>query len=164
MTPYKTKKAKNEMVQGSAMFSYDYVLHHCPSRLGEKFQEIRDLASDQRREREEGLKSAGTDETKWRKWNDDEKAEVTEKLLATMIDLAILHGFDFAEPQPETRKRKRDVDEEDTPTKERYRTVGDARTLSAPTPPASAATSPRISDRPSRGVSPFSSSDERTSS
>jgi len=162
----KTKKAKNEIVQSTVIFEYQYVLHHCPERLHEKFQEIRELASSLHREKEEGARNAGGDEKKMLKWDMDSRAEVVEDLLAEMMELARMHGFDFSEPLPEARKRKRGVEDGETPTKEKRRNVGGRKALSAPTPPSSAATSPTMSNTRSPGVSPFSSfsssGDERT--
>lgn len=163
LPPHKSKKPKNDKVQGSFMFHYAYLLHHNPERLGARLRGIREYAADLVKEKAYRLAHATTDATT-RKWSDDKRADVVLQALAVMVAQAEAHGYDVAEtpapPQPtvaDARKRKRDVDAE---AGDRYRECGGRG--AAPTPPSSAGSPASSSGRGgSRAASPFSDGDER---
>lgn len=123
------KRPKNDKLEESCMFMYRYVLHHEREMYPQRLEELAQLAAEQRREQDRGIRDAGMNQTKLRKWKGDQRAFQTEKLLRQARELGRTHGIivDSGQEVNKCSKRKRDDDTNE----------GCKRQCVAPTPPSS---------------------------
>ncbi len=139
------KRPKNDKLEESCMAMYLYVLHHHPEIYPQRLEELKELAKEQKMERERGLREANND-AKLRKWKGDQRSLHTEKLLRQAKELGRTHGIVSWDGAFEANAAKRKRNDSEGHEK---------RKMSAPTPPSSV-TSPA-----SRGATPPYSDDER---
>lgn len=125
------KRPKNDKLEEGCMFQYLYVLHNYPEVYPQRVEELVELMNEQKKEQERGAKEAGNSEAKLRKWQGDQRAAQTEKLLRQAKELGRRHGLVMdGEAAVEVKKeRKRKNSEEHEHQQKRH--------ISAPTPPSS---------------------------
>lgn len=125
------KRPKNDKLEEGCMFQYLYVLHHHPEVYPQRVEELVELMKEQKKEQERGAKEAGNSEAKLRKWQGDQRAAQTEKLLRQAKELGRRHGLlmDGGAAVEVKREKKRKSSEEHANQQKRH--------ISAPTPPSS---------------------------
>lgn len=142
------KRPKNDKLEESCMFTYLYVLHHHRELYAQRLEELAELGVEQRREQERGVTEAGTNQVKLRKWQGDQRALQTEKLLRQARELGRRHGIVVESNTDALKGTKRKRDDSDD---------GCKRLRTAPTPPSS------VGSLLSRPSTPDSGDDKSTS-
>lgn len=141
------KRPKNDKLEESCTSQYLYVLHHHPEVYPQRVEELVEFMKEQKNEQERGAKEAGNSEARLRKWQGDQRAAQTEKLLRQAKELGRRHGlFMDGDATQEVKKEKKRKSSEEHDLQHKRHT-------SAPTPPSSV-NSPR-----SRRATPDSGDD-----
>ena len=127
----RTKRPKNDKLVESCMSQYLYVLHHHPEVYPQRVEELVELMKEQKKEQERGAREAGNSEAKLRKWQGDQRAAQTEKLIRQAKELGRRHGLPMdGEGTTEVKRDKKRKNNEQHQHQHK-------RHILAPTPPSS---------------------------